>query len=892
MFIKQLFLLFTILLFALSLSLKAQITEAYRWKIAQNYLQSSFNDELHSSKLSQAVSPIIYGADTLAFVYKLKPKGYIVLSTSKDISPVIAFSTEADFDFSHSKDNILLQMLYTDLSQRMAFSKSKTAKALKKKQENNAKWDYLAHTSTFTKTFTTQYGPLLSSVWGGVNCVDDFWNKIYVGNYYTPKHYSPGCVATSTSIVMHYYKWPKQGVGDHTDYDNTGSSRGSYYANFGATTYLWGRMLDKYYNKKSKEKHREAMGKLAYHCAIAFDMNFEYNGSTSNLNRTPLALDKYFRYSSHYESSTWYSFWPRLRKNIRNGQPVTIAISKKNGEGHAIVCDGYGQNSGQPNYYHLQFGWWGSYNGWYDIQGSWDANGYTIIDGAVFDILPDPAIGAPIYGSDPFDVSVPILVSDSLHWESFKIWESYNGGSYHLVESNFKSLTYKPNITKSGNYKYKVQAKVNGTYYANSTSLPGEVLVKRKDSALVNLDFDGDDSFFVKDNAFNDLDIKDNYTIETWLRVHKLNPNSNWDVIMDRRTVFSLYLISDDDADYAIRFVTRNGSDHLVASLRSDSSEVNLHFGQWVHVAIARNKGITSLFLNGKEVDSSLDTNFSLRYSIYALNFGARYWGSYSRYLIGELDEIRISDTARYFHKQDFSPYRCMPFLPDSNTLLLLHLDENSGNSLGDDSRHFFNTNLRSTPNYANWKKANQGVSVVYNQAFEAKTLIHPVGQSVMLTWATSFEHDNEGFDIYRSKDKKEWDFLTHIKGSNGGNKLVNYQFEDKEVALGEHFYKLKQIYTACKYTFAGEDSVTILPKNSLSIYPNPASDYLFIEGLQGHNIKSIEVYDILGNKITTELRPDYSLDIRNLSSGMYFIRIELPDQNYLQKFMVVKTGK
>ena len=879
------------LLFAFSITAKAQFADALRLRVANNYLQSSFNQELRSCSINQNADAILYSGDTLAYVYNLQPKGFLILAADMSISPIVAFSTEANFDFSNHKDNILLQMLQKDLSQQLAFSQSTDIAALQKVNENKVEWNKLAANSNSAKLYTTQYGPLLASVWGGVNCIDFYSMNVNVGNYYTPNNYSPGCVATATSIILHYYKWPLQAVGNHTDYDNSGSSRGAYYVNFGASKYDWGSMLDKYYYKWSNNKNQEAMGKLAYHCAVALDMNFEHDGSSSNVNRTPAALNNYFRSSGHYRNSSWYSFWPRMRKNIRNSQPVSVAISKTNGEGHALVCDGYGQDVGAARYYHLQFGWWGSYNGWYNFQGSWDASDYTIVDGAVFDILPDPAIGDPVYGDDIYDVTVPILVSDSLHWNSFKIWESYNGGSYQLVESAFVGLNYKPSITKNGNYKYKVQAKVDGAYFSNSTSLPGEVLVGRKDSALVNIGFDGDDSFFVKDNAVDDLDISDNYTIETWVNIKELNANSNWDVIMDRRTVFSLYLIEDYNADYAIRFVTRDGSDNLVASMRSDSSDVNLSFNEWVHIAISRNDSISSLFVNGKEVDSSLDTNFSLRYSKYALNFGARYWGSYSRYMIGDLDEIRISDTARYAHNYSFEPYRCMPFESDPYTILLLHLDENSGSSLGDASRHFFNTNLRVSPNYANWQKLEQNVSVVYESEFKTESVINAIGQSVNISWSTSSEKGNSGFEIYHSLDKLQWDLLATIKANNNENKIVDYHLVDDMVELGYNYYKLKQIFGGCKYMFSGSDSVIILPKNTISIYPNPASNHLFVEGLDGVKVLDFAVIDIMGKEIAVDFDLNSnSLEISTLQAGMYFLKIELIDRSEIIKFMVIKN--
>ncbi len=375
------------------------------------------------------------------------------------------------------------------------------------------------------------------------------------------------------------------------------------------------------------------------------------------------------------------------------------------------------------------------------------------------------------------------------------------------------------------------------------------------------------------------------------MNIKELNSNSDWDIIMDRRTVFSLYLIEDDDADYAIRFVSRDGSDNLVASVRSDSSEVNLNFDEWVHVAVSRKDSITSLFLNGKEVDSSLDTNFSLRYSIYALNFGSRYWGSYSRYLVGDLDEIRISDSARYTHNEDFSSYRCMPFLPDANTVLLLHLDENSGNSLGDESRHFFNTNLRSSPNYPNWEKQEQKVSVIYEKDFEAESQINNIGQSINLNWSTNFEEDNSGFEIYKSRDNKQWELLSFVDPNNNAGKIVDYRFVDEMVELGYNYYKLKQIYKGCKYLFSGLDSANIITKNTISIYPNPVSDILYIEGVEGVKVVKMLVIDMMGKEIIVKLKPDNNtIDISSLQAGLYFLKIEYKDGYQLEKFMKIRT--
>jgi len=88
--------------------------------------------------------------------------------------------------------------------------------------------------------------------------------------------------------------------------------------------------------------------------------------------------------------------------------------------------------------------------------------------------------------------------------------------------------------------------------------------------------------------------------------------------------------------------------------------------------------------------------------------------------------------------------------------LLLLHLDEGSGSAPGDASRHFFNINLRSSPNRANYIIKQQPIPIVYNQNLKAELF----DKEVNLSWGTSLEIGNEGFEIQRSKDKKEWEVL------------------------------------------------------------------------------------------------------------------------------------
>ena len=74
---------------------------------------------------------------------------------------------------------------------------------------------------------------------------------------------------------------------------------------------------------------------------------------------------------------------------------------------------------------------------------------------------------------------------------------------------------------------------------------------------------------------------------------------------------------------------------------------------------------------------------------------------------------------------------------------------------------------------------------------------------------------------------------------------------------------------------------------SKLSVFPNPSSDYVFIEGLENEEIE-IQIFDARGIFVcsfTTTENP-YKLDISNFSNGVYFL---FSNNQLLNKF--IKKG-
>lgn len=168
-------------------------------------------------------------------------------------------------------------------------------------------------------------------------------------------HVYAGCVATAMAMVMKYWNHPTTGVGSNTYY---ASGYGYQSANFGATTYLWDQMPN------SIGSSNIPVATLLYHLGVSVDMSYAPDGSGAQSADAAWAMANNFRYpEASYQGRMSYADaqWNALLKaQLDNGSPMYYSGSGAGG-GHAFVIDGYEAS----NYYHFNFGWSGSLNGYY-----------------------------------------------------------------------------------------------------------------------------------------------------------------------------------------------------------------------------------------------------------------------------------------------------------------------------------------------------------------------------------------------------------------------------------------------------------------------------------------------------------------------------------------------
>lgn len=187
-------------------------------------------------------------------------------------------------------------------------------------------------------------------------------------------NYITGCVATAMSQIMYYYKWPVTGFGSKRYYftPEGGGNRLNLNANFGETTYDWNSMLNSYDNGYN-DTQAEAVATLMYHCGVAVEMQYNQSGSGARPDMACKALREYFRYNDNIKMYTRDYFpqeeWMNIvYRELNDNCPLlyggsTLAGEGRDGAGHSFVIDGYNEDG----LVHVNWGWDGAYDGYYDI---------------------------------------------------------------------------------------------------------------------------------------------------------------------------------------------------------------------------------------------------------------------------------------------------------------------------------------------------------------------------------------------------------------------------------------------------------------------------------------------------------------------------------------------
>ena len=154
---------------------------------------------------------------------------------------------------------------------------------------------------------------------------------------------------------------------------------------------------------------------------------------------------------------------------------------------------------------------------------------------------------------------------------------------------------------------------------------------------------------------------------------------------------------------------------------------------------------------------------------------------------------------------------------------------------------------------------------------FDATT----VNNTVKLNWLTASERNNAYFDVERSANGREWSKIGQVKGSGTSTKTTKYTFSDETPLPTVNYYRLNQVDNDGKSSYSPTISVNIKGNGKqFSVFPNPAHDRLNVVSDRFDTEGSVEIYDLSGRLVKAVRSNSTQLDISNLASGLYQIRL------------------
>jgi hypothetical protein len=169
-------------------------------------------------------------------------------------------------------------------------------------------------------------------------------------------------------------------------------------------------------------------------------------------------------------------------------------------------------------------------------------------------------------------------------------------------------------------------------------------------------------------------------------------------------------------------------------------------------------------------------------------------------------------------------------------------------------------------------------------------------GPDVNLQWTTTFESNNAGFQIQRSKGDGVWENGEYVptKALGGTSSTsITYEFKETNMTTGFAWYRLVQIDKNNTRTISVTRGVRGTEVSArVSIYPNPntAGNMNVLFGSSA--TRDVSITDLSGKivKIWKSIRSD-NLIINGINPGVYMLQImtEMTNERQTHKIVIVK---
>ena len=144
-----------------------------------------------------------------------------------------------------------------------------------------------------------------------------------------------------------------------------------------------------------------------------------------------------------------------------------------------------------------------------------------------------------------------------------------------------------------------------------------------------------------------------------------------------------------------------------------------------------------------------------------------------------------------------------------------------------------------------------------------------PKGDKILLTWQTTYEKNNDYFELQRSTNGFDWRQIGRLSPQNKNNQ--KYRFYDTSFPVGDLYYRIKQV------DFDGNSSystiASLFVENvELDIYPNPTNGTIHLPNRFTN--KYFRVLSPIGQAMQHGMIQTNEINLSRLPSGVYMFQV------------------
>ncbi len=333
----------------------------------------------------------------VAWVFGLEPTGYVVVAADTDLPPIIAYAQETACPREDLAQSPLARLVAADLAKRLAV-RDRLEPAVAAAQA--AEWrDLLAGIPPVRTQRFEQWPPAGTTPTGG--WLVSSWTQNAPYNAMCPldlAHGSArslaGCPSVAMAMILDYRRTIEGTKLDTADRYRHSYAGNTYWVPDAAAQYGFPDFDTLNSHLETVTLHWNTgtpltstdKGALVFACGVASRQ--VYSASGSGTFGVDQAFDAYVRFGFGYAcrllTDADPDLYATLATNMKQARPAHLAVVDPGWTmGHNLVVDGWNTD----DFYHLNFGWGGSYNGWYRLpQGM--PYGLTVIEGVIVNIVP------------------------------------------------------------------------------------------------------------------------------------------------------------------------------------------------------------------------------------------------------------------------------------------------------------------------------------------------------------------------------------------------------------------------------------------------------------------------------------------------------------------------